>query len=128
LDWKDYLSKRDFEAALTILELDRKCKQRNDPRTLHAIAYCSFHVGNYSKAMEIYDSLMASSDYDKNIHAYKACCMYALCDFKDAKEEAMKAEDSPLRNRLLFHLTEKTGGDDNEIMQYHSALVAGVQD
>lgn len=54
--------------------------------------------------------------------------MYALCDFKDAKEEAMKAEDSPLRNRLLFHLTEKTGGDDNEIMQYHSALVAGVQD
>jgi intraflagellar transport protein 56 len=67
-------------------------------------------------------------DYDRNVHAYKACCLYALCDYKDAKEEALKAEDSPLRNRLLFHLVEKTGGDDNEIMQYHSSLVAGVQD
>jgi intraflagellar transport protein 56 len=95
-------------------------------KTMLGLAYCSFHSGNYQKAIEIYDGLMNQQDYDRNLHSYKACCMYALCDYKDAKEEALKAEDSPLRNRLLFHLTEKTGGDDNEIMQYHSALVAGV--
>jgi len=54
------------------------------------------------KAMDIYDELMKRSDYDKNIHSYKACCLYALCSYKEAKVEAQKAEDSALKNRLLF--------------------------
>lgn len=52
--------------------------------------------------MDIYDELMKRPDYDRNIHAYKACCQYALCNFKEAKQEALKAEDSGLKNRLLF--------------------------
>jgi hypothetical protein len=52
--------------------------------------------------MDIYDELLKRSDYDKNIHAYKACILYALCSYKEAKVEAQKAEDSPLKNRLLF--------------------------
>jgi len=56
----------------------------------------------YRKAMDVYDDLMKRPDYDRNIHAYKACCMYALCNYKEAKIEASKAEDSDLKNRLLF--------------------------
>ena len=52
--------------------------------------------------MDIYDEIMKRSDYDRNIHAFKACCLYALCSYKEAKQEALKAEDSPLKNRLLF--------------------------
>lgn len=52
--------------------------------------------------MDIYDELMKRNDYDRNIHAFKACCMYALCNYKEAKVEAKKAEDSELKNRLLF--------------------------
>ena len=52
--------------------------------------------------MDLYDELMKRSDYDRNIHSYKACCLYALCSYKEAKTEALKAEDSPLKNRLLF--------------------------
>ena len=54
------------------------------------------------KAMDIYDELMKRNDYDKNIHSFKACCHYALCNYKEAKVEAQKAEDSPLKTRLLF--------------------------
>jgi len=68
--------------------------------------------------MDIYDELMKRSDYDRNLHTYKACCHYALCNFKEAKEECMKAEDSPLRNRLLFHLAHKLN-EENDIMAYH---------
>ena len=68
------------------------------------IAYCAFHNGDYKKAMDIYDELSKRNSYDTNIHAYKACCMYALCLYKEAKEEANKAEDSELKNRLLFQL------------------------
>lgn len=52
--------------------------------------------------MDIYDELIKRNDYDKNIHSFKACCLYALCSFKEAKTEALKAEDSALKNRLLF--------------------------
>lgn len=52
--------------------------------------------------MDIYDELMKRSDYDRNIHAFKACCLYALCMYKEAKVEAQKAEESSLKNRLLF--------------------------
>jgi intraflagellar transport protein 56 len=70
---------------------------------------------------------MKRPDYDRNIHSFKACCHYALCNFKEAKAEALKAEDSGLKNRLLFQLAQKVG-DENEIMNYHSALTNSVED
>ena len=77
--------------------------------------------------MDIYDELMKRSDYDKNIHGFKACCLYALCSYKEAKQEALKAEDSALKNRLLFQLAQKLG-DENEIMNYHGALSNCIED
>jgi intraflagellar transport protein 56 len=56
------------------------------------------------KALDMYDELMKRPDYDRNIHSFKACCQYALCNFKEAKQEALKAEESGLKNRLLFQL------------------------
>jgi intraflagellar transport protein 56 len=78
--------------------------------------------------MDIYDELIKRSpDYDKNLHAYKACCLYALDNHKEAKLEAEQGEASELRNRLLFQLAQKTG-DENEIMSYHGALTNSVDD
>ena len=45
------------------------------------------NVCTYRKSMDIYDELMKRNDYDRNIHAFKACCMYALCNYKEAKVE-----------------------------------------
>ena len=70
---------------------------------------------------------MKRPDYDHHIHAYKACCQYALCNFKESKQDAIKAEESGLKNRLLFQLAQKVG-DENEIMNYHSALTNSVED
>ena len=77
--------------------------------------------------MDVYDDLMKRNDYDRHIHAYKACCMYALCNYKEAKAEATKAEESDLKNRLLFQLAQKTG-DENEIMRHHGALSNSLED
>ena len=96
------MKKRDWVAALTLLECDRKYSHRHDIKTYLGIAYCAFHNGDYKKAMDIYDELMKRNDYDRHIHSYKACCMYALCNYKEAKAEAKKSEDSELKNRLLF--------------------------
>ena len=55
--------------------------------------------------MDIYDELIKRQEYDQNVHTFKACCLYALCQYKEAKMEAEKcAEDTPLKMRLLFQL------------------------
>ncbi len=66
---------------------------------------------------------MKRGDYDRNIHAFKACCLYALCHYKEAKEEALKAEESGLRSRLLFQLAHKLN-DENEMMNMHAVVSA----
>lgn len=102
-DANTFMKKRDWIAALTLLECDRKYSSKHGVKTYLGIAYCAFHNGDYKKSMDIYDELIKRSpDYDKNLHAYKACCLYALCNYKDAKIEAEQAEASELRNRLLF--------------------------
>lgn len=126
-DAASFIKKRDWVAALTLLECDKKYSHRHDNKTYMGIAYCAFHNGDYKKAMDVYDDLMKRNDYDRNIHAYKACCMYALCNYKEAKVEASKAEDSDLKNRLLFQLAQKVG-DENEIMRHHGALSNSLED
>jgi len=40
--------------------------------------------------------MMAKPDYNKDIHVYKACCFYALCQYDDAKRESVKGQETPL--------------------------------
>ena len=96
------MKKRDWIAALTLLECDKKYSHRHDLKTYLGIAYCAFHNGDYKKTMDIYDELMKRENYDRDLHAFKACCLYALCQYKEAKVEADKASSSELKNRLLF--------------------------
>merc|ERR1719464_969121 len=102
-----FLKKRDFMAALTLLECDRKYSRRHDIKTYLGIAYCAYHNGDYSRSIQIYDELLKKGEDNQeglsNIYVFKACCMYALCQYKEAKVECEKAiEESPLKMRLLF--------------------------
>ena len=55
------------------------------------------------KAMQVYDELIKRGEQDQQIYVYKACCLYATGQNKEAKAEAEKSlEDSPLKMRLLF--------------------------
>ena len=71
----------------------------------------SITVQNYDRrAMDIYDELIKrnenqNSESLSNIYVFKACCLYALCMYKEAKAECEKAvDDSPLKMRLFFQL------------------------
>jgi len=78
--------------------------------------------------MDIYDELLKRENIDPNISCFKACCLYALCQYKEAKAEAEKcAEDTPLKMRLLFQLAQKLG-DENEIMSLHGRLTTSIED
>jgi hypothetical protein len=46
-DASAYMKKRDWVAALTLLECDKKYSNRHDLKTYMGIAYCAFHKGDY---------------------------------------------------------------------------------
>ena len=62
--------------------------------------------------MDIYDELMKRNDYDRNYHAFKACCMYALCNYKEAKAEDPNSVCLRVNNDLP--LFERSGFDSKE--------------
>ena len=45
----------------------------------------------FRKAISIYDELMKKPDYNKELHVYKACCLYALINYDEAKRECLKS-------------------------------------
>jgi len=127
-DANHFLKKRDFLAALTLLECDRKYSHNTKTKTFLGIAYCAFHNGDYKKAMDVYDDMIKRGETDQNLYIYKACCLYALCQYKEAKAEAEKcAEDTPLKMRLLFQLAQKLG-EENDIMSLHARLSNSIED
>ena len=78
--------------------------------------------------MDIYDELIKRNDCDQEVHAFKACCLYALCQYKEAKAEVEKCQkDTPLKMRLLFQLAQKLG-DETQIMNLHGQLSNTIED
>lgn len=87
--------------ATTLLECERKYSNKHDVKTLLSLAYACFHNGDYKKSIDTYDELSKKAGYDKSVHLYKACCLYALCQYKEAKEECAKVEDEEVDEALL---------------------------
>ena len=67
------------------------------------LAYAYFHSGDFPKALQIYNELLKKPNCDPNIYTYKACCLYALCKFKEGLEEAKKGVPTEL-NVCLFYI------------------------
>ena len=118
---QDLIVKRDWVGSITLLECERKYSGRDDNKTLLWLAYCYFHNGDYSKSIDIYDLIMKRQNFDNQLYAYKACCLYGLCKYKESLEVAQKADESDLKNRLIFQLAHKLS-DDKLLMEYHEKI------
>lgn len=122
---QDFLKDCDYVGAITLLEFDRRAKEER-PHLLEWLAYSLFHNGDYKKAIDVYDEALATSD-DPRIHAYKACCHYALTEYEDAEAAAKRAPDDDLKTRLLFHTAHKRN-DESAMMSHHQAVSESRED
>lgn len=92
------------------------------------LAYCYFHNGDYDKALDIYNELLKKPNSDQMLRNYKACCLYAICKYKEAYDEASKAPENDLNIRVKFHCAFKLG-NGNGVMENHTKLNrSNVQD
>lgn len=81
--------------------LPRKRKEPQHQRREQSLAgllqlpYGRIQVSSISfrKAIQIYEELIKKTD-NKEYYAYKACCYYALCQYDDAKREALKGPEN----------------------------------
>lgn len=126
----DFLENCDYVGAIALLEFERKARD-NRPHLLELLAYSYFHNGDYQKALDVYDEVMkqqaVKKEVDLSIHAYKACCFYALCQYEQAEQEANLAPDSSLKIRILFHTAHKRN-DESSMMTQHQKLSDTTED
>merc|ERR1719359_313339 len=106
--------------------MKKKAKEER-PSLQHWLGFCYFHNGDYRKAIDLYDEVLMSKDADPVVHVYKACCLYALCLYTEAEEEAKLSPDTALRTRLLFHTAHKRN-DESAMMAQHQKLTDSKED
>ena len=122
---QDFIEDRDFLGAFTFLELQRSAAR--DEKLLLWLGYAAFHSGKYKNAIEAYNELMKIPNYNPEIHSYKTCCYYALCQYDEAYEECLKSPETPLQIRLMYHIAHKRG-DENTMLLYHKKLGDSIPD
>ncbi|XP_071537126.1 intraflagellar transport protein 56 isoform X2 [Panulirus ornatus] len=124
---EDFLKKRDFTGAITLLEFERSSGNTNELND-QWIGYCAFHLGDYKRALLEFEKLTV---HHKNPAPENwislACCYFYLGMYPEAEEASEKAPKSPLRTRLFFHLAHKFN-DEKRLMMHHQQLEDVIED
>uniref|UniRef100_A0ABI7WWJ8 Intraflagellar transport protein 56 n=4 Tax=Felidae TaxID=9681 RepID=A0ABI7WWJ8_FELCA len=103
---EELLSQRDFTGAITLLEFKRHVGEQEEDTNLW-IGYCAFHLGDYKRALEEYESATKEENCNPEVWVNLACTYFFLGMYKQAEAAGFKAPKSRLQNRLLFHLAHK---------------------
>ncbi|XP_028043871.1 intraflagellar transport protein 56 isoform X2 [Bombyx mandarina] len=121
---EDFLLKRDYVGALTMLEF-LKHEGNKDVWCDVWSAWCWFHLGDYQRAADAYVKVREHNKIDEriadNIEMDIAVCYFYLGMYKESQEAAEKAPTCTLKNRLQFHLAHKLN-DEEGLMRTHAAL------
>ncbi|GJQ73447.1 hypothetical protein Trydic_g13807 [Trypoxylus dichotomus] len=124
-EFEEFLQKRDYAGALTLLEF----KQFQEPSVNIDLwmAYCSFHKGDYKRALSIYQQLHSQNQETPDICLNLACCYFYLGMYEESRQILQNAESCPLKTRLNFHLSHKLN-DESMLMEHHQQLQDIIED
>ncbi|XP_012264902.1 intraflagellar transport protein 56 [Athalia rosae] len=122
---EDFLNKRDYTGALTLLEFNGS--KNNTGNTDLWIGYCAFHLGDYKRAAKVYENLKNRGNTSVDLEVNLACCYFYLGMYPEALKILEQASESRLKIRILFHLSHKMG-DEKKLMEYHQMLEDVIED
>ncbi|KAJ9599313.1 hypothetical protein L9F63_010207, partial [Diploptera punctata] len=121
---EDFLETRDYTGALTVLEFGGN---KGNVDTEMWIGYCAFHLGDYKKAMSVFEGLSHHKNPPEDVPVNLACCYFYLGMYPESERTLQKASKSRLKTRLQFHLSHKLG-DEKKLMEYHQELEDVIED
>lgn len=93
---EEFIKNRDYTGALALLEFYRNTEDEIN-NTILWIAYCSFHLGIYDKALKCYQEISEATPKNPEINLYIAACYYYLQLYKESEEYAEMGPDCPLK-------------------------------
>ncbi|KAK6732762.1 hypothetical protein RB195_016868 [Necator americanus] len=125
-DLNEFLLKRDYAAAISLLEFKQKNGEKNETTELW-LGHCYFRSGDYKKALDVYEGMKNSGNENPDLPVFLGICYFYLGMYEEAKNIAEKAERSPLQNRLLFHVAHKLG-EERRLMAHHQLLGNTMED
>jgi len=119
--WKTSDNNRGFEwVEGSASQLSEEEKQQDEQRCMW-LAYAAYHLQDYRKALDTYQTLIAGGSQDQMLYVYQGCCLLGLGWFAEAEEKALRGPACPLQNRLLFHIAHRMN-DENKLMMHHQKL------
>ena len=105
----DFLDKKDYMGALTLLEFKLRCQDGDMKDLLMWIGYCAFHLGNFHRAEEAYKELFDNYKVGDEVYLYQACCYFYQQMYEEAEKAADMGPPSELKTRLLFNIGKLRG-------------------
>lgn len=118
-----FINLNDWTGAIAVLELDKFSKSKE---TLPWLAYCYFHNGDYKRALSIYRDFAKKYPLMPMI-LEQSLCLFGLFKYQESQALAEKAEDSPLKARILYQCAQKLD-NDSALMSAHRKLGSSVED
>ncbi|KAL2712888.1 intraflagellar transport protein 56 isoform X2 [Vespula squamosa] len=122
---EEFLEKRDYIGALTLLEFNSTSGSNLESELW--MGYCAFHLGDYKRALTIYENLKKKENVLVDLFTNLACCYFYLGMYPEAQKLLEEAPDSKLKTRLLFHLAHKMG-NEAKLLEYHQMLHDVLED
>ncbi|KAG0730255.1 Intraflagellar transport protein 56 [Chionoecetes opilio] len=132
---EDFLKKRDFTGAITLLEFQRNSGNANEEAD-QWIGYCAFHLGDYKRSLVEFLKLTVNHKNPAPENWISlACCHFYLGMYPEAEEltslvcpqASEKAPKTALRTRIFFHLAHKFN-DEKRLMMHHQQLEDVIED
>ncbi|XP_014484026.1 PREDICTED: intraflagellar transport protein 56 [Dinoponera quadriceps] len=123
---EEFLEKRDYTGALTLLEFNSSSAGSSLESDLW-MGYCAFHLGDYKRAVTVYENLRKKEYVPPDVPTNLACCYFFLGMYPESQKILEDAADSKLRTRLLFHLAHKMGNEP-KLVEYHQMLQDVIED
>lgn len=78
-------------------------------------------MGDYVKALEQYQSIRKNESQKSTVEINIAVCMFYLGMYQESQELIETIPNSPLKVRLLFHLSHKLK-DEERLLELHGSL------
>ncbi|XP_043502967.1 intraflagellar transport protein 56 [Polistes fuscatus] len=122
---EEFLEKRDYIGALTLLEFNSTSGSNVESELW--MGYCAFHLGDYKRALTIYQNLKKKDNILADLITNLACCYFYLGMYPEAHQCLEEAPNSKLKTRLLFHLAHKMGNEE-KLLEYHQMLHDVLED
>ncbi|XP_014605358.1 PREDICTED: intraflagellar transport protein 56 [Polistes canadensis] len=122
---EEFLEKRDYIGALTLLEFNSTSGSNVESELW--MGYCAFHLGDYKRALTIYQNLKKKDNILADLITNLACCYFYLGMYPEAHQCLEEAPNSKLKTRLLFHLAHKMG-NEAKLLEYHQMLHDVLED